>query len=245
MSVCIMQHLYVKWGILSMNSMGQLRRFTRKHDRLLSVIGAIIIFITFLVREAIRDDLKELVNSIDAAEGVFMIRSDSRDVAEEIEYVRAYLTDRRIGLLVQRSPRAYYRGLIAELDSSLHLLAKVPHGGEFNTEAKDLLAKSDKVGDEMLYPLPPLPDNPPTPAQKAAETVIVEAETKSWREAVLLDRQVRDFSTRVLTLARQVEATEEDHYRLSKWASFILFAIGSGLALIGKIVGVKNLKISE
>lgn len=63
-----------------MKSIGRVKRFIHKHDRLLSTLGALIIFFTFLAREGFRDELKELVDSIDAAQSVFLIRSDNLDI---------------------------------------------------------------------------------------------------------------------------------------------------------------------
>jgi hypothetical protein len=74
-----------------MKSMRQLKRFIHKYDRLLSVLGALIIFLTFLAREGFRDELKELVDSIDAAQSVFLIRSDNRDIAEQVAHLQESL----------------------------------------------------------------------------------------------------------------------------------------------------------
>src|SRR5882672_6760922 len=51
--------------------------FFRRHNRLLTFAGALIVFVTFLVKEGKRESLKDLADSVDAAESVFVIRSDS------------------------------------------------------------------------------------------------------------------------------------------------------------------------
>ena len=216
-----------------------LKRFIHKHDRLLSVCGALIIFLTFLTREGFRDELRELVDSIDAAESVFMIRSDNHDVAEQIEYVRQYLTDKRQTWEGLNSPEGYYRGLTAELDASIHLLAKVPHGEELNKEGWDLLARREKWHMDTLYPIALLPSDPPTAQERAAIAAEAAAKNKLWKDARALDDQARDFGKRVLDLARKVEAQEEYRYRMSKSVIDILFILGWGLTFVGKIVGVE------
>jgi hypothetical protein len=222
-----------------MKSIGQLKRFVHKHDRLLSVFGALIIFLTFLAREGFRDELKELLDSIDAAESVFMIRSDNHDVAEQIEYVHQYLTYKRQTWEGLRSPDGYYRGLTAELDASLHLLAKVPHGEEFNTEGNDLSARREKWLRDSLYPIALLPGDPPTEQEKAAIAAQEATEKKLWQDAKALDSQARDFGRRVVDLARKVEAQEEYRYRMSKSIIIILFILGWSLTFVGKIFGVE------
>jgi hypothetical protein len=54
-----------------------LGRFFRRHNRLLTFAGALIVFVTFLVKEGKRESLKDLADSVDAAESVFVIRSDN------------------------------------------------------------------------------------------------------------------------------------------------------------------------
>jgi hypothetical protein len=227
-----------------MNVIGRLKRFVHKHDRLLSVFGALIIFLTFLAREKFRDELKELVDSVDAAESVFMIRSDNHDVAEQIEYVHQYLTSKRQTWEGLRSPDGYYRELTAELDASLHLLAKVPHGEELNKEGRDLLARREKWHMDILYPIAPLPSDPPTAQEKAAIAAQDAAEKKLWEDAKVLDNQARDFGRRVVDLARKVEAEDEYRYRMSKSIIVILFILGWSLTFVGKIFGVEGLNVS-
>ena len=69
---------------------GNLKQFFKTHDRLLSVIGAIIVFATFVVREGLRERLKDTSDSIAAA---------------QMEFVRArnfmYPTDTEFTLTIQ------------------------------------------------------------------------------------------------------------------------------------------------
>ena len=46
--------------------------------RVISIVGATIIFATFLVNDAKRNHLKELADSIEAAENTFIIHADNR-----------------------------------------------------------------------------------------------------------------------------------------------------------------------
>jgi hypothetical protein len=52
--------------------------------RLVAVAGATIIFLTFLVNDAKRENMKELVGSIEAAENAFQIQTDSRRTYLEV-----------------------------------------------------------------------------------------------------------------------------------------------------------------
>lgn len=54
------------------------RRFVSNKRHLWAVGGATIVFVTFLAKDAERDHLKDLVDSIDAAENAFILRSQNR-----------------------------------------------------------------------------------------------------------------------------------------------------------------------
>lgn len=55
-----------------------------KVKRLVAAAGATIIFLTFLVNDAKRENMKELVGSIEAAENAFQIQTDSRRTYLEV-----------------------------------------------------------------------------------------------------------------------------------------------------------------
>jgi len=52
---------------------------------IVALTGAAVIFVTFLVKDARRDKLKELVDSVDAAENAFIIRMGNRQTLAEIK----------------------------------------------------------------------------------------------------------------------------------------------------------------
>lgn len=224
-----------------MKSMGRVKRFIHRHDRLLSTLGALIIFFTFLAREGFRDELKELVDSIDAARSVFLIRSDNLDIAEQIAHLQASLTANQ-----QYPPipsNVLYRFFTASLMSSLDLLDKVPHGEEFDREASALAWRRDNWMREYPRPIDPLPG--PIVRDKAKEAAEAALNERLWLEASALDSETWLFGARVVDMARKVEAEKEQRYRTSKRVYFCLFVLGWGLAFIGKIVGVEGLELSE
>jgi len=58
----------------------RLRRWTlnvrRRRDRVLTLLGSIITFITFIVKEGIGENLKDQVSSIETAQNLYAIRDD-------------------------------------------------------------------------------------------------------------------------------------------------------------------------
>jgi hypothetical protein len=67
--------------------------------RLVAVAGATIIFLTFLVNDAKRENMKELVDSIETAENAFQIQTDSRRTYLEIRKFEKTLQSREASTL--------------------------------------------------------------------------------------------------------------------------------------------------
>ena len=62
------------------NSDGDFRNFLRRHSRILTVLGALIVFVTFVVKEGLRDRGKDLLASVESAQTTFVMRSDVEDL---------------------------------------------------------------------------------------------------------------------------------------------------------------------
>src|SRR5579863_3610857 len=68
-----------------------MKEFFRKHKRWLGFVGPLVVFMTFVVNEGIRENLKETLSSLsnerakmDASDSVTDIRSDIAEVLETI-----------------------------------------------------------------------------------------------------------------------------------------------------------------
>jgi hypothetical protein len=224
----------------SMRLTKRLNRFLQGHRRLLLFVGASITLVTFVVKDEIRQDLKDLADSIDSAENVFMIRSDSRDIMEQIMWVQQLIKEQgpRRSVL---PPIAYFRSLSAGLNSSVHLLAKVPHGEELDERAAVILLKRNKWMDQSLPPLSPIAERP-IPRDSAADAAEESRALESWKEVFFLNGEVQQFGVEVLELAHKVEAQQEHRYRVSKYVSYFLYPLGWLIGLLGTLVGVEGLR---
>jgi len=55
----------------------RIKDFVVRHHRTLTFVGALVVFVTVVVKDGLREQLKDLVSSISAAESVFAIRNDT------------------------------------------------------------------------------------------------------------------------------------------------------------------------
>src|SRR5712671_5092203 len=94
-------------------------RWLRHHNRLLSVLGALIAFLTFILKEGFRDYLKDLAGSIGSSQLALSTRSDINLAQRNIDVV-----------LVGISNRGDYIGATPDLQKQERRIVK---DGLFNT----------------------------------------------------------------------------------------------------------------
>jgi hypothetical protein len=63
---------------------GRLTVFFRRHGRIVTFAGATIVLATFIVKEGIREHLKNLTDTVDTAESVFLVRTDLEKLRAEV-----------------------------------------------------------------------------------------------------------------------------------------------------------------
>jgi hypothetical protein len=64
------------------------KTFVNRHSNAMTIIGALIVFVTFVVKEAIGDNLREYVQSLHEAQSVFVLRQDHSVLEREVRGLR-------------------------------------------------------------------------------------------------------------------------------------------------------------
>ena len=60
------------------------RNYVSRHSRLLIFVGVFIVFVTFLVKEGLRERLKDLVDSVDTAQSVFVAERENQQISQKV-----------------------------------------------------------------------------------------------------------------------------------------------------------------
>ena len=220
-------------------------RWIRRHQRMLTFVGALIVFGTFIVKDALRDQLRELGDAIKSAEDVYLVRSDLNSVVRLLLDLRGRIDHLR-GYSLQDAEEGTQDavGQMMELDSldaawlinSEQLLHKLPMQvqEEDHAELESLKTKRKNIeaqfGDVMSA-------GSGKPQKTAAE--LSKLANDILRDSFDIGQRTSILSDKVLQRAREIEATTEHRYELATWASYILYAIGWGLGLAGRLVGVE------
>jgi len=204
-----------------------------RRDRLFTLLGSVIIFATFVAKEGIGENLKDVVSSIDNAINLFLIRQDAaQNSGPAISAEIPTRHQRQMAII------AWY-GQSEVLDKiNLDLAKIVPKEEEFKSRAKaihdeawGILADSSH-SDDISFPAK-------TEAQIDAliEKLYGESQMDSIKAAVLRDD--------VLEEAKKLKEKQEAHYRTVKWTSYVLFTLGWFITFYGQLSGEPQVKLGE
>jgi hypothetical protein len=70
------------------------RSALQKHKRIISFVGALIVFFTFIIKEGGVEKLKEQTSSIDSAENIFALRSDNSRTQADVSSLKKMFEER-------------------------------------------------------------------------------------------------------------------------------------------------------
>jgi hypothetical protein len=223
----------------------RVKRFLTKHRRVMTFVGALIVFVTFVVKDGVRERLKDLAASINSAESVFAIRNDTATTAmwlqriqEQVDWVSEKVTlkgTKYSGDMVERLHSSLeitnevHESLAVSLDNISQLLEKVPGQRQNEKKHKEI---EDRLRDLR--------------EQREALLMVFTREPMSilWKIAPLLNETqmasdgARQLAKDVLTEAAKERKQRETLLGVCTWMSYILYTLGWGLGLAGRVYGV-------
>jgi hypothetical protein len=203
------------------------------------VLGALIVFVTFVVKEGLRDRGKDLLASVESAQTTFVMRSDVEDLRLQLRSLqRSIRTTGGESMEVERYntiAQAQFwvqHGLSASLDNTSRLLQRLPNNQRDTAQLKDFRQRLDKLREAHDAPPADL-DNPSHISEQE-----ISRQLKIGSDLGRLSTQVRIFERQVLEQAERLAEKEEQKYNLYTLLSYGFFSLGWGLALMGKIFDV-------
>lgn len=226
--------------------------FFVQHRRLLTFAGALIVFVTFIVKDGLREQLKDLVSSIDSAESVFAIRNDTATTAMWLQRLQEQVD--WIAEKIKLKGTSYSGDMVERLHSSLEIINEVHESLAVSLDnISQLLEKvpgqqqSEKKHKELEERLKDLRE------QRDALLLIFGREPMSilWKIAPLLNEtqkasdDTRQLAKDVLAEATKKRKAREKIVNTTTWASYVLYTLGWGLGLAGRVYGAGDLGGAE
>jgi hypothetical protein len=224
------------------HTMNTASKFFRTHQRSLSLLGALIVFTTFIVKDAIRDHAKDLVDSIDSAESAYRSGIDLTLVSKEIIDTELRIDHLSEGQSAVPSFQKEHVQVATDIltNTSLYLdklealnrLLPENQQDQTSIESAEQTLKEDQAQINDLF------DKARQPSVLKSDTAddersLSQIESRLWFQYW----QARPLGDK---LARKAEATKNDRearYRSITIASYGLYTLGWGLALFARILG--------
>jgi hypothetical protein len=212
----------------------------RRHSQDVLLAGAIVVFVTFVVREGVREHLKDLVDSISNAQstrvsnltlGILYIQTQSAiDALHGLTHVPP---------TVNSNGRDQKLSVDPTVDTVEHkmavLLNQVTLATTLFDDAKLIASRidEDKMSSAQIERLEPAVEH----AKKCKEELAIfdsatfdvcERSTKLTLEAV------QQLESSILDVAHAAQDRGERWYKRCTWASYFLYALGWSLGVAGK-----------
>jgi hypothetical protein len=234
------------------------------HSRLLSFVGAVIVFLTFVVKEGLADRWKEDAASVQLARYMYGQARGTSDVLDAIYRIAEHIeaADRAQGLSGSSAPdrlsaqvvnisKAQFDFITAMLDSSHRelesadlLIEKLPSPAADRARYESLQQRLVQVRDLMNGES----NRPPSTTLPDAEKELVEAQNQLKLamegggrdpEWLTVNREIDRFTGEILSKAEVVRVENEGRGNLAWWLSAVLYTLGWSLALVGRLFGVQ------
>jgi hypothetical protein len=237
----------------------KLEKWCKKHSHLLVFIGAIIVFLTFVIKEGLGERWKETADAINLAKYFYAVTDDATVLERSVGHVQELMnkgfqvdhpTPTAIALLqaqVRVTARREMRDRIERNVHQINILAdKLPKDDAVHnaittltTELESVSSKIKTLEDATLngtYKGSPIIVVSNGDAELIPELEELHKDTFLWLVGAngTANRLVAD----VLRDAEETQRRNERHSVEAWWISAFLFALGWGLGLVGKLYGV-------
>jgi hypothetical protein len=239
----------------------KIRPSIRKHHRLLTFIGALIVFVTFVVKEGLRDHLKDLISSIDATENVFLVRQDEHTVLLRLRQIKHRLLDceakKRKGRGATREMLLGFaredvsaaeeteENLLSALDNITRLLDKLPPEADtrasLETIKRNMETSRTRHKDFITF----INNDGVITNEDSANQDRIAADMGRLMEGQTLEnfglyQDALDLAKVVLDKAQMVSKKKESLFNFYSWVSYCLYVIGWGVGLAAHIGGLER-----
>jgi hypothetical protein len=230
--------------------------WVRRYEHVFILLGAVIVFATYLVKDLLREDLKDLVDSIEIAKHSFKIRGDLVFASSEILTLEDQVADLKVAVN-QGKPdhlddysdeitgdlsilkEQLFAGLYS-LGNTLDLLKQLPHQEEKVKSVNELRLSILRTMDEEEKFATAFNEGKKPNSEKIADEARA-LRNKGCGFCVLC----MDAANDAIKQAEAIKAEKEHTYRTWRLLSYWLYGFGWALGLLSALCGMKKFNVSE
>jgi hypothetical protein len=234
-----------------------------RHGRLLSVLGAVIVFATFIVKDAIRENIKEQIDSIQTGINSFDILSSQGGNEEDASVYYETI----MGILVAKPlPAAYEFGRNRDFEKQYAVVSSMNQRAMITQRSSlalfhrlsrvhpDIDAQFKACNRKLMNSLytfdtfDAIDKDPTKMTQQEADKAVDKAKKALFHSGRLAELTVGDsaaLANEIMHFAREEQEALEGKYRIVTRLSYALYTIGWTLALAGRFLGLEGLAIAD
>jgi hypothetical protein len=242
-------------GLLSTNIVFPQMKLKRKD--LFVVVAAFIVFVTYVVKDGLRDQLEAVVTSIDSAENSFLIRSASLPISESLSQIEAQVALLELQLELHEGAPAHKssesRAQLIEMSHNRNNLDKMESETQQSIDNLERLQKKISVPKALLEKL--LTIKKEWDDLRASDNHFLHevinagpSDFDSYNEHYLQTladlnvtyKELEDVSSETMEVAKETKERKESWLRIFTPLSYVLYGIGWTLGLYGKLSGFEE-----
>lgn len=234
--------------------------FARKHSKALTFLGSALVLLTFIVKDAWRENLKNFVDAADAAQSTFLLRSDEQRVDFQLRAIEQRLVQLeaksetkdevaryRLGAIYDEIEiyRQREQGIGVSLDNISSLLDILPSEmlAKRLKTLRDAFSRAKQSRDGLdrelshdidKYAGKPIPIEPFMHLSGGVSSYSNDLTAIANGSETLAKDALREVT--------QEKQQKERYFQWATWASYALYPAGWLLALIGSLYHIEGLQ---
>jgi hypothetical protein len=242
----------------------QLKRWCKDRSHLLIFLGALIVFITFIVKEGLRERWQHNAEVIDSAQSAYALRAEIGVLNKKIEGLikrsdapQTFTTkpgsgpinletDANVAKVRLTTISDFLQGVDDELVHT-RILAEVLPKTDPNRQETEQMIKTIETLHQKLYDVNRILSDLSLQEMRKTDTPSVrenlgkqanELETNTFHSVITASEEMNQLRKKVFDDAQSTRERKEIEADIAWWSTATLFAIGWGLGLLGKLYGV-------
>jgi hypothetical protein len=234
-----------------------LRSFLRRKSNMVLIFGSLLVFASFIVRDEMRDDLKDISSAIAQAQSDLDMRTSLSAILESVEGVQQVaeqISSRQIsnkarslggdhmellnlqsqGVSIGMQTNAL-SSFVEQLPNNADLTSRIvqfqKHFDAMTARTSDATKRISEVEMQNVFTM-----NLNNHEEELNNNYVIPI-TMAW---ATLAGELAQIQTDAVKRAKEVQATRDLNYRIVNWLSIVLFALGWAFGLFTKLMGVDS-----
>jgi hypothetical protein len=215
----------------------RLKRFLAKPHALLTVLGALVIFITYSVKEVWRDDLKQEVDAIDVATNAVSIHQDNARLTRQLDELR-YAQQNNLPNVKNYDSR--YRLYYFQLELPIQMLRGELH---YCDEYIAIVPPLNEKYHDRLAELRRRVNDAYVDTKRKFDALAVLPTSKAFAVDALgnfsifgLDDEIAELQYELTQEAEHYKQQDTSKFQLANKISYVLYGFGWAIGLIGRLL---------